>query len=109
MGALIGGVIRNASNHYPIWGASAVPTGGSFSDIATTDGNGIWNAVWGYEGISVTHSASGYNPVTLNYTRGRHRVVPRISDQRVLEDRGTFAGTGAANDLLYGPDQNPHG
>ena len=67
--ALIGGVIRNAANHYAIWGASAMPTGGSFSNLVSADGNGIWNALWGYEGISVTHSASGYNPAAVNYVQ----------------------------------------
>lgn len=67
--ALIGGVIRNAANHNPIWTASAMPTGGSFSNLVSADSNGIWNALWGYEGISVTHSASGFNPGAVNYVQ----------------------------------------
>ncbi|WP_369069565.1 Hint domain-containing protein [Kineococcus terrestris] len=64
--ALIGGVIRNASTHVALPFANACVTG-TFN-CAATDGNGIWNADWGYEGISVTHSAGGFDSATVNFT-----------------------------------------
>lgn len=64
--ALIGGVIRNSQTHTTLAFASACITG-TF-DCATTDGYGIWNALWGYEGVSVNHHGGGFFDKAVNYT-----------------------------------------
>lgn len=64
--SLIGGVIRNAQSHVALPFANACLTG-TF-DCASTDGYGIWNAAWGYEGVSVTASAGGYYEKAVNFT-----------------------------------------
>jgi hypothetical protein len=63
--ALIGGVIRNNS-HVALAFANACITG--TLNCASTDGYGIWNATWGYEGINVTASAGGFYPTSVNFT-----------------------------------------
>lgn len=67
--ALMGGVIRNASTHSTLAFANACITG-TFTCYGT-DGSGIWNnlrdnASTGYEGVSITCSAGGFLPVTVN-------------------------------------------
>ncbi len=65
--SLIGGVIRRSDTHVPLVFANACLTG-SFN-CASTDGNGIWNADWGYEGVNVTCSAgAGFHNKSVNFT-----------------------------------------
>ncbi len=64
--SLIGGVIRNSTNHVSLAFASACLTG-TFQ-CAGTDGYGVWNADWGYEGVNVTASAGGFYPKSVNVT-----------------------------------------
>ncbi len=71
MGILMGGAIRDAVSHAGLPFASACVTG-TFH-CYSTDGNGLWNnlsdgGAYAYGGVSVTFSAGGHNPKTLNLT-----------------------------------------
>lgn len=79
--ALMGGVIRNANTHATLAFANACITG-TFT-CYSTDGSGIWNnlrdnATTGYEGISITCSAGGFNPVTVNLVSSDIAFYPGI-------------------------------
>lgn len=67
----MGGVIRDATSHAGMPFASACVTG--TLHCYSTDGNGLWNnlsdgGAYAYSGVSVTFSAGGHNPLTLNMT-----------------------------------------
>lgn len=64
--ALIGGVVRNANTNQLLPFVNCCIT--STLNCAATDGNGIWNAAWGYEGINVTFTAGGFNQTNANFT-----------------------------------------
>lgn len=79
--ALMGGVIRNASTHATLAFANACITG--TLTCYSTDGSGIWNnlrdnATTGYEGISITCSAGGFNPATVNLVSSDIAFYPGI-------------------------------
>ncbi len=79
--ALMGGVIRNANTHATLAFANACITG--TLTCYPTDGSGIWNnlrdsATTGYEGISITCSAGGFNPVTVNLVESDIAFYPGI-------------------------------
>jgi hypothetical protein len=79
--ALMGGVIRNANTHATLAFATACITG--TLTCYGTDGSGIWNnlrdnATTGYEGISITCSAGGFNPVTVNLVAADIAFYPGI-------------------------------
>ena len=79
--ALMGGVIRNANTHTTLAFANACITG-TFT-CYSTDGQGIWNnlrdnASTGYEGVSITCSAGGFNPVTVNLVAADIAFYPGI-------------------------------
>ncbi|HWV24944.1 MAG TPA: Hint domain-containing protein [Thermomicrobiales bacterium] len=79
--ALMGGVIRNANTHNTLVFASACITG-TFTCYGT-DGQGIWNnlkdnATTGYEGVSITCSAGGFYPSTVNLVAADIAFYPGI-------------------------------
>ncbi len=79
--ALMGGVIRNANTHATLAFANACITG--TLTCYSTDGSGIWNnlrdgAATGYEGISITCSAGGFNPVTVNLVESDIAFFPGV-------------------------------
>lgn len=79
--ALMGGVIRNANTHATLAFANACITG--TLTCYSTDGSGIWNnlrdgAATGYEGISITCSAGGFHPATVNLVSSDIAFYPGI-------------------------------
>ncbi len=63
---LIGGVVRNANTNALLPFINCCLT--STLNCASTDGNGVWNATWGYEGVNVTFSNGGFYPLSVNFT-----------------------------------------
>lgn len=71
---LIGGVVRNVNNNYPLPFVNSCLTG--TLNCAGTDGNGIWNAAWGYEGVNVTFTAGGMYQTSADFTSADWSYYP---------------------------------